>query len=192
MKVENLSRNVSEFTCNVYRFGNVLVDTGEGVEIADELEKVEELEAVLMTHSHHDHVGRLEELVERFDPEVYCFDSSRLPVEAEELEDGQEFEVDGREIVALHTPGHIDDHLCYYLPEERALFTGDLVFAGGSFGRTDLEEGDREMLIKSIEKVIQHTDPESFYPGHDEPVLEKAAEMLQKSLENAEKREPKY
>lgn len=192
MKVFNLSRNTEEFTCNVYKYGKILIDTGTGSELRTKLEDIEELEAILLTHTHYDHVDNLEFVVEKFDPEIYCFDSERIEFEATELEDREVFEVDNRTVKAFHTPGHIDDHLCYFFLNEKILFTGDLIFSGGSFGRTDLEEGDRELLINSIKQISNHTSPDRFYPGHGQHTIENCKERIRESLEEAEKGEPKY
>lgn len=195
MDFRNVSEGSEEFTCNVFQCESLVVDTGEGAGIEERLRSLETVEAVLLTHTHHDHIGHVEMLSREFDPVFYCFDSSRMPEvgsEIRELEDGEQFEAAGREFEAIHTPGHIDDHLCYWMPAESALFSGDLVFADGEFGRTDLEEGDRELLIESIEKVIERTDPETIYPGHGRAVREAAAQSLHRSLTEAKKMEPKY
>lgn len=195
MEILNLAEDAEEFTANVYLMGDILVDTGTNREIEEKLDSLEAVGCVLMTHTHYDHLDLLQKLVEDHDPEIYCFDSSRLDVESDkirELEDGEGFEACGKNFRAFHTPGHIDDHLCFYMTEEKVLFSGDLIFAEGGFGRTDLEEGDRELLIESIRKIIRETDPERVYCGHDTPILKNVSDSLERSVENAEKREPKY
>lgn len=81
--------------------------------------------------------------------------------------------------------------MCLYCEEEDLIFTGDLVFPEGGFGRTDLEEGDREALIESIEKIVD-LKIQKMFCGHDEKAVENVKEQIRESLENAKKREPKY
>ncbi len=193
MEITNLSENSEDFTGNVWLLSdqeNILIDagTGDSWNMIKELEKVDK---VVVTHSHHDHVDNLPKIVDRFDPEVFAFEPDNLPVNAEKLDEGREIDLGGVRFRAIHTPGHRNDSICLYSPAEKILFTGDLVFPGGSFGRTDLAEGDREILIESIEKIAE-LDVEKFYPGHDGSVKEDANDWINKSLEEAKKREPKY
>jgi hydroxyacylglutathione hydrolase len=193
MEVSNLAEDSEEFTGNIWYLENseaILVDAGTG----DSWKKVSELEKidkVVVTHSHYDHIDNLPEMVEKFSPEVYSFEPDNLAVDAEELSEGDTIELCGEEFEVFHTPGHKDDSICLYSSESGKLFTGDLIFPEGGFGRTDLEEGDRDALIVSIRKV-SGLDVEAFYPGHDGAVEEDADDWIQKSLEEARKREPKY
>ena len=64
----------------------------------------------------------------------------------------------------FHTPGHSPDSLCIYWPEEKALITGDLIFAL-SVGRTDIGGGSFPLLTQSIERMAE-LDIEYLLPGH--------------------------
>ncbi len=75
-----------------------------------------------------------------------------------------ELAVNGTELSIIHTPGHSPGSVCIYLPQERALFSGDLVFKAG-VGRTDLPGGDTERLKESIKKVSD-LDVKWLLPGH--------------------------
>src|SRR4030095_69625 len=66
-----------------------------------------------------------------------------LPESIHDLRDGQKIEADGCTLIAIYTPGHASDHLCYYLVEEKALFTGDVVLAGST---TVIPAGDGDLL----------------------------------------------
>ncbi len=69
-------------------------------------------------------------------------------------------------IKVIHTPGHANGSLCYYLPDSNVLFTGDVLFAS-SIGRTDLPTGNMETLLRSIrEKLFILPDETKVYPGH--------------------------
>ncbi len=193
MKIENLTANSEEFTGNVWRISNgetVLIDAGTG-DSWEEIEKLEGVDIVVLTHSHYDHVDNLPKIVDRFDSEVYSFKPENLPVEARKVSEGDEIELGGSEFEIFHTPGHKDDSICLYSKEEKVIFTGDLIFPEGGFGRTDLEEGDREKLIESVSKISK-LDVEEFYTGHEKAVRKDADDWIEKSLEKAKKREAKY
>lgn len=190
MDVENLAAGVEAFTGNVWNFDATLVDVGEGEAVLERI-RDRDVETVVVTHSHHDHVDNLPAVVEAHDPEVHAFEPGNLPVDAEPLADGDELVLGGVAFEVLHTPGHKDDSICLHAPAERVLFSGDLVFPGGAFGRTDLEEGDRDRLIKSLERVAE-LDVEELYAGHGEAVREHADEGIAGSLTAAKRREPKY
>lgn len=194
MKIENLAEDAEDFTGNVWKFSDdnetVLIDVGEG-DCWNSIRQLEKVDKVVVTHSHHDHVENLEKVVEKFDPLVYTYEPSNLAVEAESLEEGDSLLLGGERFDIFHTPGHKDDSICLYSETEKVLFTGDLVFPDGGFGRTDLAEGDRDILIESITKIVD-LNADEMYCGHGEPALENVGVQLEESLENAEKREPKY
>jgi len=193
MDVKNISEGCEDFTGNVWLLENnekVLVDVGQG-DSWNEIKKIDEVDKVVITHSHSDHVENLKNVQDKFNPKVYALEPSNLQFEATELDEGQKIELCGLYFEIIHTPGHKNDSICLYNPENNILFTGDLIFPEGGFGRTDLTEGDREQLIKSIKKIIE-LDVERFYPGHEDAVTQKADHWISKSLENAAKREPKY
>lgn len=190
MDITNLSIGAEEFTSNVWGFGDVLVDVGEGGTVLDRIRE-RDVATVVVTHSHHDHVDNLPAVVERHDPAVYAPDPSRVPVEAEELTDGDELELAGVRFRVIATPGHRDDHVCLYAPAERVLFSGDLLFPGGAFGRTDLDEGDRDTLIASIERIAD-LDVVEMYAGHGDAATRDVNAQIRASLDEARKHEPKY
>ena len=86
------------------------------------------------------------------------------------LADGPEEIVLGNiRLETRYTPGHANDHLSYILYSERAVFSGDALFAGG-IGRWDLLGGDREQLLASIRtQLLTLDDDYRVYPGHGEP-----------------------
>jgi len=193
MYISNLASDSEEFTGNVWLLEasdeKVLIDVGEG-DCWESIKEVEEVDKVVITHSHHDHVDNLEKVMEKFVPDFYAFEPSNLQVEAFQLSEGEKIELCGEMFEVFHTPGHKDDSICLY-SESGILFTGDLVFPSGAFGRTDLDEGDRDKLINSIEKIVE-LDADSFYSGHGEAVTKNANEHIELSLKNARKKQPKY
>jgi len=194
MKITNLAENAEDFTGNIWKIENkgkvALIDVGTG-DSKEEISKLEKVDEVIVTHSHYDHVDNLKYVEEHFSPEIRSFDPGNLSVGAKRLRDNELIEIAGENFKVIHTPGHKNDSICLYNAEKGLLFTGDLIFPEGSFGRTDLEEGDRDQLIDSIEKIVV-LDVESFYPGHEDSVKENAEKAIKKSLENAKKHESKY
>lgn len=194
MKVENLSSKASDFTGNVWKFEGkgetVLIDAGTG-DSWEEIKKLENVDKVVVTHSHYDHVDNLPKIEDRYDPEILAYEPENLPVEASELEEGDEINLSGLIFEVLHTPGHRDDSICLYNREKGLLFTGDLLFPEGGFGRTDLKEGDRDLLIESIRK-LKDLDVEEMYCGHDPAARKDEKKQIFRSLSEAEKRKSKY
>jgi len=167
---ENLSAGVQAFTSNAFLVTGertVLVDPGANYDVVAAVrEHVDDLDAVLVTHPHPDHVGNLDAVTEAFDPTILGFEG--VDGVDRELADGDTVRVGDSEYEALHTPGHEPHHLCFYSAGAGVLFAADLVFANGGFGRTDLEGGDREVLVDSIERVLDVVDEDldAMHSGH--------------------------
>ena len=69
--------------------------------------------------------------------------------------------------MAIAVPGHSPGSLCYHIPEEKVLFSGDALFHG-SIGRTDFPDSDHYSLITTIrEKLLTLPEETIVYPGHD-------------------------
>jgi hydroxyacylglutathione hydrolase len=127
---------------------------------------------ILLTHRHRDHLGGVAHLRERFPglpAAKMIHKDADLPEGITDLRDGARVEADGVTLVAVHTPGHASDHLCYYLPEERALFSGDLIL-NGSTSVIPEEDGDLGLYMDSLRRV-QALDVRRIYPAHG-PVIE--------------------
>jgi glyoxylase-like metal-dependent hydrolase (beta-lactamase superfamily II) len=79
---------------------------------------------------------------------------------------GETLELAGMEIDVIFTPGHSPGHVTYSVPDEQAIFSGDVLFQG-SVGRTDLPGGDGPTLMRSIRTLVDSHPPETtVYPGH--------------------------
>jgi len=169
--VHNIAAAVRAFTSNAFLVPGdrtVLVDTGANFDAVSAVEeRTGDLDAVVLTHTHEDHVGNLPAVKDAFGVDAWGFDTDQAGVD-HEIADGKTVRLGDQEYVALHTPGHKNDHLAFYAAEASTLFVGDLVFQNGSFGRTDLAEGDRSLLVDSIDRLLGRVDPdlETMHAGH--------------------------
>ena len=138
--------------------------------------------AIMCTHTHRDHSPASRPLAEATGaPIVGCaplalesvgpradaaFDGDYQPDRV--LEDGEEVEVDGRRLVAVATPGHTSNHLCYSDLASGALFTGDHVM-GWSTTVVVPPDGEMARYMASLEK-LRGRDDRVYYPAHGRPV----------------------
>lgn len=81
------------------------------------------------------------------------------------LAEGDEVKVGDLRFLVLHTPGHTPGSICLYEPTQKALFSGDTLFAGG-YGRTDLPGGDDDALMRSLARLVALPPDVRVYPGH--------------------------
>ncbi|SFS07829.1 Glyoxylase, beta-lactamase superfamily II [Halomicrobium zhouii] len=190
--IANLALDRDVFTSNVFLVTGertALVDVGNEFDVVEAVrDRVDDLDVVVLTHTHYDHVGNLESVLDAFDVEVVAFDGDADGV-TRTLGDGGTVQIGDHEYVALHTPGHKNDHLCLYSEAAGVLFAGDLVFAGGSFGRTDLDEGDRPTLIESIERVLDVVDGaelRELHTGHGPSVESNPYQTIQMAHQAAQ------
>ncbi len=164
----------------------IVVDPGDEAERI--LEQVAELEAsveaILLTHTHFDHVGAVAELARRTGAKVWC-PKLEVPILADinsyvfpgfgpyesydadaTVEGGETLELAGLEIEVVFTPGHSPGHVTYAIPSEGVLISGDVLFQG-SVGRTDLPGGDWPTLARSIATLLERFgDDFTVHPGH--------------------------
>src|SRR2546422_8258878 len=131
-------------TSLVGRRDPILIDTGAGE--SDYLPLLERFLAergftqpsrVVLTHRHRDHMGGVLQLRARFrglSVAKMIHKDGGLPEPVEDLREGERVEGEGVTLVPVYTPGHASDHLCYYLVEEKALFTGDVILGGSTTG----------------------------------------------------------
>lgn len=121
------------------------------------------LKHILITHSHEGHVCSLGTFFKIYSPCVYSFLPKIGGYEAKEIKDGDELDIAGLHVEAIHVPGHSLDSICYKIGN--ALFTGDTLLSG-SVGQTNTLV-EKELLIKGIkEKLMAFDDNTLVFPGH--------------------------
>jgi len=166
----------------------LVIDPGEEADrILRTLEQlgIKKLEAILLTHTHFDHVGAVAPVARATGAPVYCPELEVKvladimsfvpwdgfgPYESWDAEEtvagGEKLELAGFEIDVVFTPGHSPGHVTYSVPDERVLFSGDVLFQN-SVGRTDLPGGDWPTLLASIGSLVDSFPEETgVYPGH--------------------------
>ncbi|CCQ33475.1 Flavoprotein [Halorhabdus tiamatea SARL4B] len=200
MDVHNVTADAETFTANVYLTTGdrpALVDAGAMDGVVDVIrEYTDELDSVVLTHQHGDHVAQLDAVLDAFDAEVYAY--ADHPRRTEALGDGDTLQIGDEDFEVVYTPGHADDHVS--LVSESSLFSGDVVvhddgaFEGGSFGRTDNPGQSRERLIESIRELLGRMPEtvEHMYSGHGGVFHGDVRDIVETALERAERREPKY
>jgi glyoxylase-like metal-dependent hydrolase (beta-lactamase superfamily II) len=141
--------------------------------------------AILVTHTHWDHIGAVADLAEGTEAPVYISEVEAPVLERPDdfyaaagirirpyppdvrLRGDETFTLAGIEFETLRVPGHSPGHLAFNA--DGALFSGDVLFAGG-VGRVDLPGGDWETLIASIRALVDRFPPETVvYSGHGPP-----------------------
>lgn len=143
---------------------------------------------ILITHAHVDHIAGLRQCCEHFKlPVSMHADGRKLLRQAEaygsimgfmvenmndlqvtEIHDGDTFKIGEKQVQCLFVPGHCPGSICYVIPSEKSVITGDTLFQG-SIGRTDLPGGNhQELLAKLREKVMTLPDDYRVLPGHGE------------------------
>lgn len=143
------------------------------------------VEAILLTHTHFDHIGAVAPVARATGATVYC-PEIEVPVLADimafvpwegfgpyesydadkTVAGGETLSLAGLELDVIFTPGHSPGHVTYSVRGEEAIFSGDVLFQG-SVGRVDLPGGDGPTLIGSIGRLLDsHSDETVVHPGH--------------------------
>ncbi|WP_410767224.1 MBL fold metallo-hydrolase [Haloferax sp. DFSO60] len=174
--IRNLAQGVSAFTSNVFLVEGettALVDTGANFDVVSAVrEHTDHLDAIYVTHTHPDHIDNVDAVREAFDVQTWGYDPGHLAVD-NRVDDEERVQIGDAVFQALHTPGHKNDHLCFYAKQTGVCFGGDLVFANGGYGRTDLAEGDRDLIIESLDRLrtIVGDDLSELHVGHGPSVF---------------------
>lgn len=142
-------------------------------------------EMILLTHSHWDHIGEVSLLKSELKIPVYIHKedagnlenpgSDRLPILAPILgvlpdgflTEGQVINVGELEIHVIHTPGHTPGCVCFYLPKENLLISGDTLFRR-SIGNLSLPTARPNLMPESLKKLSKLPPETRVIPGHGE------------------------
>jgi glyoxylase-like metal-dependent hydrolase (beta-lactamase superfamily II) len=151
-------------------------DLPEHVEaIIKNLKRLGKPAVALVTHHHDDHLPAARRLRERLGMPIAGHRD--LPSVDRPLEHLEPLQLADATLVALHTPGHTWDHVCFQLEQERAIFTGDLVAGTGSLvigpGRGELAASLRSL------RLLADREPRTLYPGHGSTVFEAVAKLAE-------------
>lgn len=142
----------------------IAVDPGDAKPILKYL-KLQQLtlEAIFITHHHHDHVGGVAELLKIY-PEISIFGLQNSPAQeiTQSLNEGDKIDVLGISFSIMALPGHTLDHIAYFTPGH--LFCGDVLFSGGC-GR--IFEGTHQQMFDSLQKINSLEDDTKIYPTHE-------------------------
>lgn len=161
-----------------YLLGGFAVDSPEGVEYPGN-------PLILLTHAHCDHICSLNSHSLDYACSEFCARAirdanegamlcSHLGLEpprrppAKVLSDGQILEGEGFSIECIRTPGHAEGALCFYVPQHKALFSGDTVFGDNFLPSLSLPTSSKSALLESYEKLSNY-EIRKIYPGHGSP-----------------------
>ena len=194
MNIVNLAaRKKTGYSSNVYLILggsdpddiNTLIDVGNDITVLKRLEDAlndqhqKPIEQVILTHGHIDHTALLPLIRDRFALRVYAHPIS-LDVDTA-LQDGQELRCGDRWFEVIYTPGHSQDSICLYDPEDSALFAGDTpVIIRWTNGAYD------EQFAQTLDRLCQ-LKIKTIYQGHGDPITRNAQDLLHQSLKNVRK-----
>jgi len=143
---------------------------------------------IALTHTHPDHAPGAAALRERTGAELLAFDRRDGIKPDRKLADGETIEATEFRLQAVHTPGHASNHLCYYLPEERMLLSGDHLM-NGSTVVIKPPDGNMAHYLDSLAKV-RKLRLRTIGPGHG-PVIENPIETIDWTVAHRLAREAK-
>lgn len=139
---------------------------------------------VVLTHTHADHAPGAARIRDMTGAEILAFSGKTESFEVDgTLADGDTVEGTEWGLDVIHTPGHADDHLCFFLEEERVLFTGDHIMTG-----TTVVVSDMAAYMESLERLKKLRRVTRICPGHGD-VIEDVSGTLDDYIQHRKMRE---
>ena len=174
-KLELRVRQVGPWPMNAYALicpntgQSVLIDPGADPDSLQEMLADSSPVAILLTHSHQDHIMALTEMRQRLKQPLMAFvapQDRELDFEVDrQLDTGDIVQIGDHALRVYHAPGHIDDQICFYLVDDHRAIVGDTIFEGGP-GKTWSNAGFQQTLITLRDVVLPWPDVTICYPGH--------------------------
>ena len=170
MKIEIipcLKDNYSYIIIDLKNKNTCVVDPSESKPIINFLEKNNlQLNYILNTHHHYDHVGGNAELKKKYKAKIVGFegDCERIPEIDIMLKDGEIWKQDNFEAKVIHIPGHTLGHICFYFYNDKSIFTGDTLF---SLGCGRIFEGTYSQMYESLKKLKELPHDTKIFCGHE-------------------------
>lgn len=166
MVFERLVVGSLESNCYILKSSNtgIIIDPGAEPDKIINAASGLEIQLILATHRHYDHIDALTEVKKATGAQAAICLLDWVDDFDLKLQDGQRIEFGNEQITVLHTPGHTPGGCCFFIGTD--LFSGDTLFPGGH-GNISFRGGDQQMILKSIkEKLMVLPDETKVYPGH--------------------------
>ncbi|MFW6182671.1 MAG: MBL fold metallo-hydrolase [Chloroflexota bacterium] len=174
-RLELRTRAVGPWPMNTYALicpdtdESILIDPGAEPETLTTMLAGSNPTAIVLTHTHPDHVGALDEMRRRLDVPLLAHSGPHyedMPLQTErQLHDGDTFTVGRHTLRVIHAPGHIADHICLALEGNNRIIVGDVLFEGGP-GKTWTAQQFQTTLHTLRQVVLSWPDDTVCYPGH--------------------------
>ncbi|NVM22379.1 MAG: MBL fold metallo-hydrolase [Desulfobacterales bacterium] len=192
MRIKNLTSGAKGYTCNVYLVQgdwdsvddvNTLIDVGTDDSIIPRIKTSltgigkKTIDQILLTHGDHDHIGILSDIKAAFSPIVFAGFTSQLA--DKKFEDGQSIRVGDKIFAAIYAHTH-GNSVCFLCEKEGVIFSGDVPI------HMCHEKGSYPDEFLRFLEFLASKDIKKIYPGHGEPILKGAEEMITDSLIKAQ------